>query len=60
MDVERARKLLGKECVTFSDEQILNIINNARTLSLACMSKIEKKIDIEGMSFLKRPYLEVK
>lgn len=58
MDVERARKLLGKEYVNFSDEQILNIINNTRILSLACISKIEKKIDIEGVSFLKKSYLK--
>ena len=60
MTIERARKLLRKEGNSYSDEQILAIINNARVLSQACVHKIDKKINTDGVPFFtNKAYLEV-
>lgn len=53
MDILKARKLLGEINDSYSDEQILKIIDSIKVLSLACINKIETKIVNEGISFLK-------
>ena len=61
MTIEKARRLLGKEAETYSDEQVLAVLNNARVLALGCVCKIEMKMASDGTSyFTDKAYLEVK
>ena len=61
MTIEKARKILGKEGNDYSDEQVLDLINNARVLAEGCVRKIEMKLASDGTSyFTDKAYLEVK
>jgi len=61
MTLERARKLLGGNFESCSDEQILTVLNNTRILAQSCERKINIKMASNGKSyFTNKAYLEVK
>lgn len=50
--ISRARRILGKEYESYSDEAVLDLISKARILALACIDKINKNAPSSGTNKL--------